>query len=301
MVGNSLLKLLKKKGYKNLIVRTKKQLDLTNQKKVFSFLNKNKPDLVIIAAAKVGGIQANNKYRAEFLYQNLSIQNNLIHGSFLSGTKNLIFLGSSCIYPKLSKQPIKEDYLLNGKLEPTNEPYAIAKIAGLKLCESYNNQYGTNYKCLMPCNLYGPGDNYDEFNSHFFPALISKIYKASKENSKEIILWGDGNPLREIMHVDDLSKAIVHFMKKKIYHDLINVGSGFEMKIKDYAKFIIKELNLKMNIKFDKNKPNGTPRKLIDSSLAKSYGWEARINLKKGFKNTFRDYVNNINILDKQC
>lgn len=292
MVGSSLVKLLKKKGYRNIITRTKKQLDLTNQSKVFSFLKKYNPDLVVIAAAKVGGIYANDTFKADFLYQNLSIQNNLIHGSFLAGVKKLIFLGSSCIYPKFAKQPIKEEYLLTSKLESTNEAYAIAKIAGLKLCETYNYQYGTNYLCLMPCNLYGPGDNYHEKNSHFFPALIKKIHRAKQENLNEITLWGNGKALREIMHVDDLSKAIIHFMKKNINHNFVNIGSGVEMSIKKYALFIIKELNIKLKIKFDKDKPNGTPRKLLDSSLAQSYGWQPKISLKQGFENTYENFLN---------
>lgn len=293
MVGSSIYRLLVTKGYKNLITISKKHLDLTNQDKVLKFFNKSKPDAVIIAAAKVGGILANDSLRASFLYENLAIQNNLINSSYLNGIKNLIFLGSSCIYPKFSKQPIKEEYLLSGKLEPTNEPYAIAKIAGLKLCETYNFQYNTNYKCLMPCNLYGPGDNYNLKSSHFFPALIKKIHYSKINKQKTIQLWGDGSPKREMMHVDDIAKAVIHFLKKKTQHSLINVGSGIEMKISDYAKFMIKELNCDIQIKFDKSKPNGTPRKLLDSTLAESYGWKARISLRKGFQETYKDFMNN--------
>ena len=215
MVGSALLRLLKKRGYQNLIYASKRELDLRDQAKVLAFFKRHKPHAVFIAAAKVGGILANNTHRAEFLYDNLVIQNNLIHTSYLSGIKNLIFLGSSCIYPKLARQPIKEDYLLSDYLEPTNEPYAIAKIAGLKMCEAYNFQYKTNYKCLMPCNLFGPGDNYDEYNSHFFPALIKKIHFATENNLSHIHLWGDGSPKRELMYVDDLANAAIYFLKKK--------------------------------------------------------------------------------------
>ena len=293
LVGSSILRILSEKGFSNLFFIEKSKLDLTNQINVFKYLNKIRPDSVIIAAAKVGGINANNSKRAEFIYNNLAIQNNLLHGSYLANVKNLIFLGSSCIYPKFAKQPIKEEYLLSGKLESTNEPYAIAKIAGLKMCESYNFQYGLNYKCLMPCNLYGPGDNYDLSQSHFFPALIRKIYDAKKNNQKFIEIWGDGSPKRELMYVDDLANAIIHFLNKKTKHTLINIGSGIELTVENYAKFIMKEVGVKLKIKFDKNKPNGTPRKIINSSLANSYGWRARFSLKKGFKETYNDYINN--------
>lgn len=293
MVGSAICRLLHNRGYKNLITATRSQLDLTNQEKVFKFFKKNKPEAVIIAAAKVGGILANDTLRASFLYENLAIQNNLIHSSYLNGIKNLIFLGSSCIYPKFSKQPIKEDYLLSGKLEPTNEPYAIAKIAGLKLCETYNFQYKTKYKCLMPCNLYGPGDNYDLNTSHFFPALIKKIHYAKVNNLSAIQLWGDGSPKREMMHVDDIAHASIYFLKKNTKHTLINIGSGVEMKIIDYAKFIIKEMNCNIQINFDASKPNGTPRKLIDSSLASSYGWSPKVSLQKGFQETYNDFIKN--------
>jgi len=293
MVGSALLRLLKKRGYQNLIYASKRELDLRNQAKVLAFFNRHKPHAVFIAAAKVGGILANNTHRAEFLYDNLVIQNNLIHSSYLSGVKNLIFLGSSCIYPKLARQPIKEDYLLSDYLEPTNEPYAIAKIAGLKMCEAYNFQYKTNYKCLMPCNLFGPGDNYDEYNSHFFPALIKKIHFAKENNLSHIHLWGDGSPKRELMYVEDLANAAIYFLKKKTKHTLINIGSGIELTIENYAKFIMQEIGIKLNIKFDKNKPNGTPRKIINSSIANSYGWRAKFSLKQGFQETYNDYLKN--------
>ena len=231
-VGSAILRRLKRLGYKNIILAERKQLDLTNQSKVFKFLNKKKPYIVIIAAAKVGGIIANNTYRAQFIYENLSVQNNLIHGSYINGIKNLIFLGSSCIYPKYCKQPQKESYLLNGKLEDTNEPYALAKIAGVKMCENYNRQYGTNYLSLMPTNSYGYGDSYDLKNCHFFSALIKKIYLAKKFNKKTLKLLGTGKAKRELIFVDDIADAVVYFMEKKTKHNLINIGTGKEMTIK---------------------------------------------------------------------
>ena len=235
---------------------------------------------------------ANNNFKADFIYQNLMIQNNIIHASFLVGVKKLIFLGSSCIYPKYSKQPIKEEYLLSGKLEPTNDAYAIAKIAGIKMCEAYNKQYKLNYICLMPTNLYGPNDNYDLKTSHFYPALISKIYNAKKNNKKDLIIWGNGKPKRELMYVDDLADACEFFLKKKTEHTLINIGSGEEKSIKEYAYFIMKKLNIKLKIKFDKSKPNGTMRKILNTQLAKSYGWYPKINLNKGFDLIFKDFKN---------
>ena len=291
LVGKAILKEAKNMGFTNIITIEKKKLDLMDQKRVFSYLKKIKPHGVIIAAAKVGGIMANSKYKANFIYDNLSIQNNLIHGSYLSGVKNLIFLGSSCIYPKITKLPIKESALLTGSLENTNEPYAIAKIAGLKLCESYNYQYNTNYKCLMPCNIYGEGDNYDSESSHFFPALLKKIYDAKLNNLNSITLWGNGMPKRELLNSLDLAKACLFFLDKKTSKSLINIGSGIEMSIKNYAEFIIKELKLNLKIKYDRSKPNGTIRKLIDSSYARKYGWRPKISLKKGFKLAYKDYL----------
>lgn len=294
MVGSSIHRCLSKLGYQNIITSSRTKLDLRNQSKVFNFFKRKKIDAVIIAAAKVGGINANNLYRADFIYDNLTIQNNIIKASFDNGIKDLIFLGSSCIYPKFAKQPIKEDHLLSGILEKTNEPYAIAKIAGLKLCESFNIQYNTNYKCLMPCNLFGPKDNYDLENSHFFPALISKIFSAKLNHSDFITLWGNGKPKRELMYVDDLARACIHFLKKKTKQTLINVGSGVEMEIIQYAKFLMDELNLNLKIKFDKSKPNGTPRKIIDSSYANKEGWYPKFSLKSSIKLTIDDYKKNI-------
>jgi GDP-L-fucose synthase len=291
LVGSSIVRRLKLKGYKNILTADRKNLDLTNQKKVFDFLKKKKPKIVIIAAAKVGGIYANNTYRADFIYENLAIQNNLIHGSFLNNIKNLLFLGSSCIYPRDSKQPIKEEYLLKGPLEFTNEPYAIAKIAGIKLCENYNFQYKTNYKCLMPTNVYGPGDNYDPENSHVFAALIKKIHDAKIKDKKKIILWGDGTPKREFIYVDDLADACIHFMKIKTRESWINVGTGKDFTISQYAKIIMKYLKCNLKIKFDNTKPNGSPRKLLDISVAKKYGWTAKINLQSGFTKTYQNFL----------
>ena len=294
MVGSSIVRHFKNKGYKNLFLKSRKSLDLVDQKKTYSYIKKIKPDFVIIAAAKVGGIFINNEQKAEFIYENIMIQTNLIHSSFLAGVKKLIFLGSSCIYPKYSKQPIKEEYLMTGKLEETNDAYAIAKIAGLKMCDAYNKQYKTNYLCLMPTNLYGPNDNYNLKTSHFFPAIISKIHFVLKRKVKNIKIWGDGTPKRELMYVDDLADACEFFLKKKTNHSLINIGSGEEKSILGYCKFIIKKLNTSLKITFDKKKPNGTPRKKLDTSLAQKYGWKSKYNLNKGFDLTYKDYIKKI-------
>jgi len=295
MVGSSVLRHFRKKGYKNLFFRNRKNLDLINQKKTYSFISKIKPDFVVIAAAKVGGISINNEEKAKFIYENIMIQTNLIHASFLAGVKKLIFLGSSCIYPKNSKQPIKEKYLMTGKLEETNDAYAVAKIAGYKMCEAYNKQYKTNYLCLMPTNLYGPNDNYNLKTSHFFPALIAKTHLALKKKNKIIKIWGDGTPKRELMYVDDLADACEFFLKKKTKHSLINIGSGEEKSILEYCKFIIKKLKINLKIKLNKKKPNGTLRKKLDLSLAKKYGWKSKYNLNKGFELTYKDYIKSIN------
>ena len=292
-VGSAIIRRLKTLGYKRIIIADRKKLDLTDQKEVFKFLKKTKPFYVIIAAARVGGILANNKYRAEFIYQNLSIQNNLIHGSYINGIKNLIFLGSSCIYPKFCKQPQNENYLLNGKLEDTNEPYALAKIAGVKMCENYNRQYNTNFKSLMPTNSYGFGDSYDLKTCHFFSALIKKIYLAQKNKKKSIKLLGTGRAKRELIFVDDIADAVVYFMNKKTKKNLINIGTGNEYSIEKYAKFIIKTLGLKLKIKFDRSFPDGTPRKVLDVSLARKYGWVAKTDLKTGFEKTYQDFIKN--------
>jgi len=293
LVGSAIVRSLKKKGYKNILTASRKKLDLTNQKKVNSFLKKNKPKFIFIAAAKVGGIYSNNRYKADFIFNNLSIQTNIIHSAFLNKINDLIFLGSSCVYPRDCKQPIKEEYLLDGKLEKTNDAYAIAKIAGIKMCESYNQQYGTNYKCLMPTNTFGPNDNYDDLNSHFFPALIKKIYKIKMNNKNTLKIWGNGKAKREMIYVDDVADACVYFMKKKIKEDFINIGTGKDYTIKSYAKILISEIisNNKVRIVFDTSKPNGTPRKVLNISLAKKYGWIAKHNLKNSIHKTYKEFI----------
>jgi len=290
LVGSAIIKKLKTKGYKDILTVEKKKLNLLDQKEVFNFLKKNKPKIVIIAAAKVGGILANSKYGAEFIYENLQIQNNLIHSSYLNKIKNLIFLGSSCIYPKFSKQPLKEEYLLDGKLEETNLPYAISKIAGIKMCEAYNKQYKTNYKCLMPTNTYGPNDNYDLMTSHFFPALIKKAHICKIKNKKSIDIWGSGKVYREMIFVDDIADACVFFMKKKVKHSLINIGTGKDMTILNYAKFILKKLDLNIKINLIKSKPDGVYKKLLDVTRAKKYGWIAKTSLEEGFDITYKNF-----------
>ena len=293
LVGSAIVRKLQSMGYKNVICKTRKELDLTNQNKVLVFLKKTKPDFIFLAAAKVGGIYSNNKYKADYIYENLSIQTNIIHSAYLCGIKNLIFLGSSCVYPRNCKQPIKEKYLLTGKLEKTNDAYAIAKIAGIKMCESYNLQHNTNYKCLMPTNTFGPNDNYDTFNSHFLPALIKKIYEIKKYNKSEIKLWGNGLAKREIIYVDDIADACLFFMKKKTVDYLINIGTGKDYTIRQYVQMLLKILipNKKVKIKYDLSKPNGTLKKVLDISLAKKYGWKPKSNFKKAIKLTYKDFV----------
>ena len=293
LVGSAILRRLKIKGFKNIIIKSKKQLDLKNQANVLKFFKKNKPDFIFIAAAKVGGIYSNNKYKAEFIYDNLIIQSNLIHSAYLSGIKNLIFLGSSCIYPRNCKQPIKEEYLLTGKLEETNDSYSIAKIAGIKMCESYNTQYKTNYKCLMPTNTFGPNDNYNTMNSHFFPALIKKIHNLKIQNKEKLILWGNGLAKREVIYVNDLADACIYFMNKKIKETFVNIGSGKDYTIKQYAKIIIDNIRPKRNIKieYDLSKPNGTPRKVLDIKLASKYGWKSKTNLNQAILETYKSFL----------
>ena len=291
LVGSAILRKLKKKNYKNIIIADRKKLDLLSQSSVYKFLKKNKPDIVIIAAAKVGGVLNNSRYGADFIYENLQIQNNLINGSYINKIRKLIFLGSSCIYPKNSKQPIKEEYLLNGKLEETNEPYAISKIAGVKMCEAFNKQYNTNYLCLIPTNTYGPNDNYDLLDSHFFPALIRKAYECKLKGKKSIEVWGSGKPLRELIFVDDIADACIYFMKKKIKYSLVNIGVGKDMTIKKYVNFLLKKLNLKVKIKFNTSRPDGVYRKVLNVNRAKKLGWKAKINLDKGFDITYRDFL----------
>ena len=287
MVGSSLVRVLRKNNFNNILLISRKDLDLTDQAKTYLFLKENKPKFIFLAAAKVGGIQANNSYRADFIMENLLVQNNVIMGAFKAGIKDLLFLGSSCIYPKFNKVPIKEDRLLSGKLEPTNEPYAIAKIAGIKLCESLNTQYKTRFKSLMPTNLYGPGDNYDLKNCHVVPALIKKIYLAKKYKKKKITLWGDGTAKRDLLYVDDLSNAAFLFMQKRFKQSYLNIGSGSEVSIKNLAKLIMKVLDYNVDIVFDKKKPNGTLSKILDTTLANKLGWKPSISLNLGIAMTY--------------
>jgi len=303
MVGSAIIRVLKDQGFENIITRTHSELDLTNQQQVQEFFSKEKPDQVYLAAAKVGGIFANDTYPADFIYQNLMIEANVIHAAFKSGVKKLLFLGSSCIYPKLADQPMKEDALLSGYLEPTNEPYAIAKIAGIKLCESYNRQYseshGVDYRSVMPTNLYGPGDNYHPENSHVIPALIRRFHEAKINNEEKVIVWGSGNPKREFLYVDDMASASVHVMNldKETYdrstHQMcshINVGAGKDMSIGELAKTLKKVIGFGGKIEFDSSKPDGSPRKLMDSSRLNSLGWSPRFSLEEGLHKTYNEF-----------
>ena len=294
MVGSAIYKKLKINGYKNILVRSRNELNLLDQNRTFRFLKKNKPHFVILAAAKVGGIKANLKNKDKFIYENLQIQNNIIHGSYLAGVKNLFLLGSSCIYPKHCNQPMKEKYLLTGPLEETNDAYSIAKIAGLKMCEYYSKNYNLNFKTIMPPNLYGPNDNFDLETSHFYPALIKKIYLCKLNNSKKLIIWGTGKAKRELMFVEDFADAIIFFMKKKIKQPFLNIGTGKENSILWYAKYLMKKMKVKLKIKFDKTKPDGMPRKCLDISIAKTYGWKPINNLDKGFQITFNYFTKKI-------
>ena len=295
MLGSSVIRILKKKKINNILVADKKKLDLLNQKDVFNFLKKEKPKFIINCAAKVGGIKVNNERSADFIYENLQIQNNIIHGAFLNKVSKLITFGSSCIYPRDSRQPIKEEYLLSSYLEKTNEFYALAKISGAKMCEAYNKQFGTNFLCLMPTNLYGPKDNYNLETSHFIPALIKKIFFAKKNNLKSIKLWGTGKVMREVMYVDDLSYATLFFLKKKTNHSIINIGSGFEKNIITYANLIKKNIFPNLKIYFDKDRyMSGTLRKRLDLKISKSYGWSSKISFDEGLKLTLRDF--NLNL-----
>ncbi len=293
MVGSALVRLLRKEGYENLIFKTSKDLDLRNQTNVMHFFEQEKPEYVFIAAAKVGGIHANNTYRADFLLDNLLIETNLIHASWKFEVKKLLFLGSSCIYPKFAPQPIPEEALLTGPLEPTNEPYAIAKIAGIKLCENFRLQYGCNFISAMPTNLYGPGDNYDLQNSHVLPAFIRKFHEAKIHNLNKVIIWGDGSPLREFLHVDDLANACLFLMKNYNEISHINVGSSSEISIKDLALLVKKIVGFQGDIEFDKSKPNGTPRKLMDSSKIFRLGWKPTIDLETGVKIVYQEFQKN--------
>ncbi|WP_341226435.1 GDP-L-fucose synthase [uncultured Arcticibacterium sp.] len=294
MVGSAIVRKLKKEGFDNIVVKTSKELDLRDQVATQAFLNAEKPEYVFLAAAKVGGIVANNTYRADFLYENLQIQNNLIHGSYLIGVKKLMFLGSSCIYPKMAPQPLKEDYLLTGVLEPTNEPYAIAKIAGIKMCEAYRAQYGCNFISVMPTNLYGPNDNYDLQNSHVLPAMIRKFHEAKAEGKESVELWGTGKPMREFLHANDLAEACFFLMENYDGETLVNIGTGVDVTIKELAETIQKTVGYEGKINWNTEKPDGTPRKLMDVSKLNSIGWKHTIDLKEGIKLVYEDFKNNI-------
>ena len=289
MVGSAIYRLLEERGYTNLVVRSSSQLDLREQEQVRAFFAAEKPEFVFMAAAKVGGIVANNTYRAEFLYDNLMMQNNVIHESYRHGVKKLLFLASSCIYPKLAPQPLKEEYLLTGPLEETNEPYAIAKIAGVKLCENYNRQYGCNFISVMPTNLYGPNDNYDLKNSHVLPALLRKFHEAKEDGSPYVEVWGSGTPKREFLHVDDLAAACVHLMDTYNGNVSVNVGTGTDLSIEELAVLIKKIVGYKGEVKWDRSKPDGTPRKLLDVSLIHSLGWKHRITLEEGVQRVYSE------------
>ena len=291
MVGSAILKKLKLRGYKKIITVSKSKLNLLDQKKVEIFLKKKKPKIVIIAAARVGGILANNNNKANFLYENLMIQTNLIHSSFLAGVKNLIFLGSSCIYPKNAKQPIKEKSFMTGKLEETNDAYALAKITGVKMCKDYSKQYNLNYKTLMPANMFGANDNYNLKSSHFFPALIKKIHLAKINRKKKLTIWGNGKAKRELLFVDDFADACIFFMKKKTKESFINIGSGIEKSITGFAKFIMKKLKVKLKINYDISKPNGMKRKILDLSISRKHGWISKTSLDKAFDLVYQDFV----------
>jgi GDP-L-fucose synthase len=296
MVGSAIVRKLQTEGYNNLALRTSSELDLRYQAAVENFFATEKPEYVFLAAAKVGGIMANNTYRADFLYENLMIQSNVIHQSYVHKVKKLLFLGSSCIYPKNAPQPLKEEYLLSGYLEETNEPYAIAKIAGIKLCENYRRQYGCNFISAMPTNLYGPNDNYDLNNSHVIPALIRKFYEAKINKSPKVEVWGSGRPLREFLHVDDLAAACLFLMSNYSEQSLINIGSGIEISIRDLSQMISQLLEFGGKIEFDESKPDGTLRKLMNSKKIELLGWEANVSLKKGLEdllNLYHDLIHN--------
>jgi GDP-L-fucose synthase len=294
MVGSAIVRRLKSAGYAKLLTRTHAELDLTNQAAVLTFLGEEKPDYIFMAAAKVGGIRANDTYRAEFLYKNLQIQANVVDGAWQAGVQDMLFLGSSCIYPRDCPQPIREEYLLTGPLEQTNEPYAIAKIVGLKLCESYNRQYGTHYVSAMPTNLYGPNDNYDLNNSHVLPALIRKAHEAKVRGEKELVVWGSGKAMREFLYVDDMADACVFIMEKGIGNGLFNIGTGKDITIRELAETIIDIVRFKGSIMLDATKPDGTPRKLLSVDRMNDLGWQANTTLRDGIAKAYADFLTKV-------
>ena len=291
LVGSAITRFLKKENYSNLLLRTHKELELTDQAKVYNFYKEEKPEYVFLAAAKVGGILSNKTYPAQFIYSNLIIQNNVIHACYEHGVKKLLFLGSSCIYPKFAPQPMTEDALLSGKLEPTNQAYAIAKIAGIIMCQSYNTEYNTNYISVMPTNLYGPNDNYDLYNCHVLPALIRKIHEAKVNNLDKVEIWGTGNVRREFLYVGDLAEACVFLMNNYNESDIINIGTGDDVTIKELAYIIKEVVGYKKDFYFDKTKPDGTPRKLLNVEKINKLGWKAKLSLKEGIKLTYQDFL----------
>ena len=294
MVGSAIIRELHRLGFNHIITRTSAELDLRDQQQVAEFYKKEKPDFVFVAAAKVGGIHANNVYRAEFLYDNLMIQNNLIHYAYENNVEKLLFLGSSCIYPKLAPQPLKEDYLLSGLLESTNEPYAIAKITGIKMCEAYRDQYGCNFISAMPTNLYGPNDNYHPENSHVLPALVRKFHEAKQNSSSEVVVWGDGSPMREFLYADDLANALVYLMLNYNEKQFVNVGYGSDVTIKELAETVKDIVGYTGNMVFDTTKPNGTPRKLMDSQRLFDTGWKPKVALKDGIALAYQDFLSKL-------
>ena len=291
LVGSAITRALKSKGFQEIITRSHPELDLSDQLHVNEFFQKEKPDYVFLAAAKVGGIHANNTYPAEFIYSNLQVQNNVIHAAYVHGVKKLCFLGSSCIYPKHAPQPMKEEYFLDGKLEPTNEPYAVAKIAGIKMCQAYNRQYGTNFISIMPTNLYGPNDNFDLENSHVLPALIRKFVEAKNEHRRSVVLWGTGSAKREFLYVEDMAEASMFLMERYNDSEIINVGTGKDLSIKDLALLVRDKVGYGGEIEFDSRKPDGTPRKLLDVTKLTKLGWTPKVSLEEGVAETIRWYT----------
>jgi GDP-L-fucose synthase len=294
MVGSAIIRRLKSAGFNNILSPSRSELDLTNQFRVAEYFKREKPIFVFMSAAKVGGIHANNTQKADFLYKNLMIQNNVIHNSYVNGVEKLLFLGSSCIYPKMSKQPIKEEYLMSGELEPTNDSYAIAKIAGIKMCQSYNEQYGTNFISVMPTNLFGPNDNYDLNTSHVLPALIRKVHESMDQNDNNISVWGSGKPLREFLYVDDLADACLHLFLNYDGNDVVNIGTGEDISIKDLVCLIQDVIGHYCNVEFDSSKPDGTPRKLLDVSRLHELGWKHKTPLREGIEIAYKEFLKTI-------
>jgi GDP-L-fucose synthase len=299
LAGSAIKRELERQGYNNIIAKRSSEIDLRDNHSVKQFFEEEKPEYVFLAAAKVGGILANNTYPAEFIHDNLLIQNNVIHQAYKNNVKKLLFLGSSCIYPKYAKQPMKEEYLLTGELEPTNEPYAIAKIAGIKMCESYNRQYNTNFLSVMPTNLYGPNDNFDLSTSHVLPALIHRFHNAKRKNEPQVTIWGTGTPMREFLHVDDLANACVHLMGNYSENEIVNIGTGKDITIKELALMIKEVVGYEGELICDTSKPDGTPRKLLDVSKLNNYGWKPNIDLETGIKDTYKHFVEEYEVIRK--